>query len=248
MIFVMYMLLLDANMASGVGSIIIAAACLGANLCMFAVVAVDTRSQERRIRKAISEQVGARGSVQSVADFNGEGNVEGNVDADTDANGSNANGPRGGGGGGGRGRGRTGAGGRTERMVVEMTQMAPAHREGEEQGGEGWVENPLAKMSAKTKPLANELAVDQTVEIAVDDSVELVDTSDGVVGEATQGGGSPDAAASEADEGEREGGGDGGRTKRGWSMEVDPSTGNTYYYNDEGTVTWEKPADYQEDI
>ena len=137
MIFVMYMLLLDANMASGVGSIIIAAVCLGANLCMFAVVAVDTRSQERRIRKAISEQVGARGSVQSVTDFNGEGNVDGNVDANADASGSNANGPRGGGGGGG--------GGRTEHMVVEMTRRVPAHREKVEQGGEGWVENPLAR-------------------------------------------------------------------------------------------------------
>ena len=83
-----------------------------------------------------------------------------------------------------------------------------------------------------------------SVEIALDDSVEFVDTSDGVVEEATEGGGSPDTAASEADEGEREGGGDGGRTKRGWSAEVDPSTGNTYYHNDEGTVTWEKPAGY----
>lgn len=49
-----------------------------------------------------------------------------------------------------------------------------------------------------------------SVEIALDDSVEFVDTSDGVVEEATEGGGSPDTAASEADEGEREGGGDGG--------------------------------------
>ena len=30
-------------------------------------------------------------------------------------------------------------------MVVEMTRMVPAHREKVEQGGEGWVENPLAR-------------------------------------------------------------------------------------------------------
>jgi len=45
-----------------------------------------------------------------------------------------------------------------------------------------------------------------------------------------------------AEEGSEDAGGGGNMLPPGWASAVDPSTGNTYYYNDQGVTQWEPPV------